>query len=317
MSALSKYLRAAGGIAAAAAMILFLLFPQRYSQSLLQGISLWAACVLPVAFPFMFLTALFTKTSLFRGISRLLSPAAERLFRVSGAGGALAVVSAFSGYPVGAKLVLEHTRRTGDKSEAFRLALLCSVSGPSFLVGSLGGAMFRSAAAGWIALLSHLAGVWLVCIPLGMRTRPHPRSAPTATEDSPLSESVMQSVLSVLCVGGFIALFSVLLQMLTDLHLLSALSAPFGRHATTAEAFFCGLLEMTSGCARLAQSPSPFSLALCVFLVTLGGACVLLQQFAYLSAAGVRCLPFLAVKAAQATLAALIAFPLSLLFGVQ
>lgn len=315
MTALKKFPRGAVGGAIGVIILLFLLFPQRYSQSLLSGISLWAACVLPVAFPFMFFTALFSRTAAFRAISRLLSPVSGGLFRISGTGGAICAMSALSGYPVGARLVSEYARTTKDKSETFRLAVLCSVSGPSFLVGSLGGRMFCDPAAGWIALFSHLMGVWLVCLLFRQRSAA-PKAPPVGTAGNPpLADHVMQSVLSVLCVGGFIALFSVLLQMLSDLRVFSFLTAPFRDGAPIAEAFLCGLLEMTSGCARLAQSPSPLSLALCVFLVTLGGACVLAQQFAYLSGAGVRFLPFLAVKTAQAALAALIAWALALLCG--
>ncbi len=60
---------------------------------------------------------------------------------------------------------------------------------------------------------------------------------------------------------------------------------------------------MTSGCALLSQSVTPLSAALCCFLVTFGGLCVLVQQIAYLSHAKVKILPFVAVKLLQAAIA--------------
>ena len=70
---------------------------------------------------------------------------------------------------------------------------------------------------------------------------------------------------------------------------------------------------MTAGCNLFSQDPRPLSLALCAFLVTFGGFCVLVQQLAFLTRAGIKPLPFLAVKFVQGLLAAAICFPLSLL----
>lgn len=291
------------------AMAFFLSAPVKYAECVREGISLWAVSVLPVTFPFLFLTALLTQTKLYRALSRAATPLANGVFRVSGAGGCAALLSLLSGYPVGARTVSElYKRGEIGQEEVFRLACLCSTSGPMFLVGTVGAVMFSSPAAGWILMLSHLLGVQLVCVLLRIKKPPLPKRLPALTEQSgnPLFDGLYSAVISILCAGGAIAVFFAFGQMLSDL----LVFLPLGK---TELGVMRGLLEMTAGCSFLAQAPSPLSLALCAFLVTFGGACVLVQQLAFLSDTGIRPLPFILVKIAQGTLAALICFPLACL----
>lgn len=286
----------------AAVMIAFLTLPARYGKSVREGVSLWAVSVLPATLPFLFLTALFTRLRLFPKLAKATAPAAEKLFAVSGTGACAALLSVLSGYPVGARTVLDLCERGAiAKEERFRLACLCSTTGPMFLVGAVGANMFCSAAAGWVLFASHLSGVWtgVFLLRLFSRKQTLPRTLPLSADrgGNALSESLYSSVISVLCVGGAIAIFYAVGQMVADL--LSA--AGMGGVAL---AVARGLLEMTAGCALLAPDATALNMALCAFLVTFGGTCILVQQLAFLQPAGVKALPFLAVKLLQGTLAA-------------
>ncbi|MDE5896832.1 MAG: hypothetical protein K2H43_03335 [Clostridia bacterium] len=290
------------------AMALFLISPARYSQSVREGVSLWAVSVLPATFPFLFLTALFTRFRLYGKLSRALSPLTGRLFAVSGAGGGAALLAMLSGYPVGARSVSDLAERGAiPAEETFRLACLATTSGPMFLVGGVGTAMFQSPLCGWILLGSHLIAVSIVCLILRFGKKAAPsRPAVTLRHENVLYDSLYSSVISILCVGGSIAVFYAFGQMLADL----TAFLPLG---DTGIALLRGLLEMTAGCALLSQDPCALSLALCAFLVTFGGICVLVQQLAFLGKAGVKPLPFLGVKFLQGVLAAAICYPLALL----
>lgn len=299
-------------LSVALAMALFLARPARYAEAVLDGVSLWAANVLPAAFPFLFLTSLLTGLPPFSAAAGKLARPAGRVFRLSGAGAAAAILAALSGYPVGAKMVLGLAEDgTVGGEETFRLACLCSTSGPMFLVGSVG-MMYGSAGAGWILLASHLLAVWTVCFLLGIgKTAPSVPPARRAPDRALLYHSVLQAVLSILCVGGLIALFAAFSRMASDLGIFRALSPLFGGNTAYAEGVLGGLLEMTTGCAALSRLKTPLSLACCCALATFGGMCVLCQQTAFLSQAGVRLLPFLGVKLLQAALAFLFCLALA------
>lgn len=315
MSVAKKILALSASATVLFAMTVFLTSPARYAESVSTGISLWAVSVLPATFPFLFLTALLTSLRPYAVFSQKLSPAAGKLFRISGAGGGAAILSALSGYPVGARMVCDlFQNRLIPRDEVFRLSCLCSTSGPMFLVGTVGALMFQNPQAGWLMLLSHLGAVWLVCFFLRFTAKPVLYATPEIRPSSftALSDSLWNAVVSVLCVGGFIALFYCFGQMLCDLGLFSALSALFGGSAY-AEGVCRGLLEMTTGCAALSAFRTPLAIALSAAIVTFGGMCVLCQQAAYLSRAGVKMLPFLGIKLLQAVLAFTICYPLALL----
>ena len=300
---------AAPALPALAAFIAFLLFPARYAERVSEGISLWAISVLPVTLPFLFLTLLLSRMPAFARVSRKLSPEFAKCFRVSGAGGCAAVLSVLSGYPAGARAVLDLWERGClAREERLRAACLATTSGPAFLAGTLGA--IAGSAVGWLLFAAHLAGVWSVSFLLGRRAEPPAAVPPPAQVQvqtgSAVTESLSAAVLSVLAVGGAIALFYAFGCMIGDL------LAPV-RLPPAAAAFLQGLAEMTSGCVFLLQDPMPAHIALCAFLVTFGGACVLVQQWSFLRRTGIRLFPFLLVKAAQGIAAALAAYALALL----
>lgn len=313
---------------AAALLLLLALRPQRYAAACAEGIALWAKVVLPALFPFLVLTAWIARSGMIVGLGRKLSPLLRRCGLPAASAGAF-LLSIVSGYPVGSRVVADLQRR-GEigRADAERLSILCSTSGPMFILGSVGSAMFGGGKAGAVLLTAHLFGVLAIALPvLLFRKRsaaaepsPSPAAqrsaarairAPQARAPSDtLGETVREAVLSVLCVGGFIALANVALCAAEDLLLLAPLRAlaelclcPFGAQAC-AEGIVYGLIEATRGCAALAAADAA-GLPFAAFAITFGGASILAQQLAFLRPVGVRAGRFIAVKAAQGCAAAL------------
>ena len=322
------------------ALLLFLLCllftaPARYAEACIQGMALWAKAVLPALFPFLILTGLLTKLGAAQKLADRLSPLTEKI-GLPGSAAYCLLVSLLSGYPVGSRTVADLYKGGAiTREQAKRMSVLCSTSGPMFLVGSVGGAMFGSAAAGAVLLAAHLLaviGVYLALYFANRRkkrnihagqTAPAPHAglkktmpphalrvqnktaAPHADTDGILAASVQSGVLTVLCVGGFIAFFSVLMQALSDLHISAPLerllSFPLAAAGSegAAAGLTAGLLEATQGCASIAASGAPLALPLCAFLVTFGGGSILAQQLAFLTGAGVKAGPFIGIKILQ------------------
>ena len=301
--------------AASAALLVILILaavsPQRYAAACLNGLKLWLNFIVPTLFPFFVFTALLTKLGALSKGSLHFAPAMQKLFRLPGAAAYCFAMSALSGYPVGSRILceLKENGLIGD-GEMQRAAALCSTSGPMFVIGSVGASMFGSAAYGAILLASHLAAVTGVSF-LSARFAPPAPAAPLPAlrrADNALYESVYGSVLSVLCVGGFIALFFVLTEMLTAFRILlpvgkffSLLFSAFGAESA-GQGFALGLAEVTHGCSAIASSGAA-ALPPAAFLVTFGGGCILAQQIGYLKKAGVKAGRFIGMKAAQAAAA--------------
>ncbi len=300
-----KLLKVLPACLALVAMALFLIRPARYGESVLRGVSVWAVSVLPATFPFLFLSALFAASPLFARMADLVSRPAGTFFRVSGDGACTALLAMVSGYPVGARCIFDLHKDGLLGEEKFRLACLATTSGPMFLVGTVGSGMWGSPALGWLLLFCHLFGVWTVSFLLSRFAPPPKKSAlfrlPPRKD---LFDMLSSAVVSILYVGGSIALFTAFGQMLAD--------AFPPTMSEVGSSVLRGLVEMTTGCAALAKCPSSLSLALSCFLVTFGGACVLCQEIGFLYKAGVKPLPFLAVKFLQGILAGGMCYALAL-----
>lgn len=301
-------------------LLVFSCFPARYMRACLDGITLWATCVLPSTLPFLFLTGLFTRLGYVRRLSKGCAPLTSALFRLPGVSGYCLFMSFLSGYPVGAKTLSDLTQiGAASPSEATKMSVLCSSSGPLFILGSVGMGMFSDGKIGLILLASHFAAILLSGIALRFyKTSPAAGYLPALKRaDNVLYDCIYSSVISVLCVGGFIAVFYTLAVMLNDWQVLtpfSALLSALGVPEDGAQGFARGLVEMTGGCRVLAAAKTLFSVAACAFLITFGGVSILFQQIVYLKKAGVKLRFFLPVKLLQAFLAAAIAFFLALLF---
>lgn len=257
--------------------------PTRYLAAFSSGVSLWAVSVLPSSFPFLFGVGLLSDTGLTQKIERRLSPFFRFLFGVSGVGGGIFVLSFLSGYPVGAKLLSESGL---PPLEQEKLSPLTSHVSPLFAVGCIGSLL--SVKAGWIVLISNFLAVLLTGIIFRGR-KIEGKEGTLIVHKTELKERMISSLLSVLSVGGYVALFSALSLMIEDV---LPLTLPY----------LSGLVEMTIGCQRVASLP--LAIPLSAFYVTFGGACILLQQLTFLS---VKPLPFLLTKLFEGILAFLIA----------
>lgn len=306
------FLTAAALLCAAA---LLALSPQKYAGTCAEGIALWAKAVLPALFPFLVLSTLLARAG--KGAARRLEPLMRRV-RLPAAAALCFFLSALSGYPVGSRTVADCAQRGEVPPRSLlRTAVLCSTSGPMFLLGTVGGALYADARAGAILLAAHLASALLICLgtlPFAKKIPASPAAPPRGAEEGrSFSDSVQSAVISVLCVGGFVALFYVIGQMLEDIGalrpaqaLFALLLAPAENAQQLAGGLARGLLEATQGCAALAAAGGMLALPLTAFVVTFGGASILAQQLAFLCPAGIKALPFIALKAAQGLLAFLL-----------
>lgn len=300
-------------ITSAAAFLLLVLFaavflssPARFGQSVLNGLMLWLTAIVPTALPLLVVLSLMVRSPAFLSLTRRLSPFAEKLFRIPGAGAGAMLLSLLSGYPAGARTVAELASEGRlQKGDVFCTTCLASTSGPAFCLGAAA-AMFGSPAAGMVLFGSHLLAVWSAGFLLPRLTRhkaePAPPPLPKARE--PFSALLISAVQAVLSVGALIALFFCLKEMLFSI--LPPLSG-YG------EGILSGLLEVTAGVSALAKLKTPLSLALAAAEVSFGGLCVNAQQLSFLTGTGVKMLPFLLVKCAHGLLAFAFCYPLALL----
>lgn len=290
-----------------------IIYPERYVACCFGGFALWAECVLPSLFPFMAITLIFIKTGIAAKAALPLKKVTG-VFRLPPAAAACFVMSVCSGYPAGSRAVAEfYENGCLDKADCKKLAALCSTSGPLFVIGSVGVKMLGSKTAGWILLLAHAAAVLSVGLIIALFSRKKPlapyKYAPA--DENALYSAFYGAVVSVAVAGGFIAFFCVAAQIACDFNLLYPLQRLLclALDEKTASAVCRGLIEVTAGCGALSASGSRLTLPLTGFLITFGGASIILQQLSYFLKAKVNPLYFICVKFIQGAVCFLILLP--------
>lgn len=296
-------------IAACAVLIFFggviILFPDRYLAVCFDGLCLWAESVLPSLFPFMIITLLLIKMGAAQVAAKPFGRLSRKL-KLPNVGVPLFLMSVFSGYPAGSRILYEYCQQgLIDKSEAKKLAPLLSTCGPLFALGTVGSRAFGGDGAGVKILCACLVSVistsLIYCLIAGRKQPPPPVRKLTANGGDALYSSFYGGVTACLVAGGFICFFYTLSQVIADFNIfkpLSMLLSPlFGKKASNA--LCSGLCEATGGCFSLAAAGGFFALPLAGFLITFGGASILLQQLCYLTKCGIKPAFFIGFKFLQ------------------
>lgn len=301
-------------------LLLTVLNPDKYVNSALDGIKLWALVVLPALLPFFFITALLSKLGLTDFLAKTLKKPCAKLFRSGGYCAYVFCMSVLSGYPVGAKIIADLSKNgLVGQDEATRLSCLCSTSGPLFIVGSVGYGMFHDKNVGFCIIIAHV----LSAVFCGLFFRFYGKDNPNknfllnkTAVGNVLYDCVYSSVISVLIVGGFICVFSTFITAFKSVNFFLPITALFKNliPKDLLSAFLYGFIECTTGCKMLALCDlSTYSVAFTSALISLGGLSVWAQSIAFLSSANVNVKVFCLSKTVQAVIAfllSLILFPL-------
>ncbi|QUH26231.1 sporulation integral membrane protein YlbJ [Serpentinicella alkaliphila] len=258
------------------------LFPRQSVNAAYNGLMVWFTIVLPALLPFFIGSELLIRLGVIKFIGALLEPMMRPLFNVPGTGSFAFAMSITSGYPVGAKIV-SRLRLNNEISriEAQRLIAFCSTSGPLFMIGAVSVGMFRSAELGILIALTHYLSIILIGILFRFYKSKHDLSALKQKKYSPirnafiqlrdhqrnsppigihLGNAVRESINTMLLVGGFIILFSVIIEILKLIgfisffaRFISLVLIPFNLDVAYIEALITGLFEITMGCKMLSE----------------------------------------------------------------
>lgn len=308
-------------------VICLVIDPARYIASVYNGIVLFATSVAPALFPFFFFTRILTSVGTAQILGDALKKPIAKLYNCPSVGGYVFFMSAISGYPVGSRLLSDmYAAGVIDRRQAKAVSAFTSTSGPLFVVGTVGTVMFGSASFGYLLLAVHFAGAVLN----GFIYRIKKADAKEYAEllrtppdfDDLLGKSMTSALTSLFVVGGYIAIFSMIADVLTDFGIVDALAAPLsslysaiGWDPAMAHGTVLGLIEITRGCQSLSQCGAQIKTVLPVAagLLSFGGLSVSLQSLTFLGNCKIRPLFYLATKTTQAAISFALALAVSCL----
>lgn len=309
-------------------VICLLLFSSNNLIAAQNGLALWATKVLPTLFPFFVATELLCQTNFTYILGKLLNKFMKPVFNVPGESAIAIILGTISGYPVGAKVVCNlKQQKIISKIEAERLIAYTNNSGPLFILGTVGIALFGNVKIGVILLIAHILASLLVayCFKFWKKdkfdinyreTKFNSKLTPMKILDigEILGNSIKKAISTILLIGGFIVIFSVILSILETsgvLNLLSEALLNFGIPKEISLSMLSGVIELTNGVnltATLSNSYYTLSILLTSFLLGFGGFSVLLQVYSIIAKENISIKPYFYGKLLQGLFSVIFTF---------
>ena len=331
------YLYAGAAIAVTAMIVAF---PKDSFEASLDGLRVWWEIVFPALLPFFVAAEVLMGLGVVHMLGVLLEPLMRPLFNVPGAGAFALAMGLASGYPMGAKITAElRSRRMCSQIEAERLLSITNTADPLFMTGAVAVGMLGDPRLGIVIVLSHYAASILLGLIIrfygGNEQEQVPYKQPARTsllrraadalvsaresDGRPigqlLGDAVRDSVTTLLLVGGFIIVFSVMTRVLSAVgvtHLiatpLSVALRPFGVDPSILDALVEGFFEITIGCEEASRATTPLETKLIAISAIIGwsGLSVCGQVASIVHETGIRLRSYVSSRIIHAALAACI-----------
>lgn len=322
---------------------LFTVFLVIFSSSNLlaaqNGLTLWATSVIPSLFPFFVATELLSYTNVVSVLGKFFNKFMKPLFNVRGEGSFAFFMGIISGYPVGAKIACNlRESNLCSKEECERLLAFTNNSGPLFIMGTVGIKMFGSSIIGFLLLITHIfasisIGIcfrfWkyssIASLPYKNISNNNSLITKKVTLNNlgeVISKSIVSSISTILNIGGFIVIFSVIISMLkysNILFLLKPVCSFLNIPANLAESFILGIVEITNGIfaiSTISLKKLSVNIILTAFLLGCGGISILLQVWSIVSKTDLSIKPYIIGKLLHGVFSAVYVFLFILIFPI-
>ena len=309
------------------------------------GLKLWANTVVASLFPFFIATNLLSHTNVLSVISKYFNKIMRPLFNVPGEGAYAFILGLISGYPVGAKIVTDlRNSNLCTKDEGERMLCFTNNSGPLFIIGTVGITLFANSTIGLLLLVTHILAALTVGIILGINSRlskslqynskilsilkhnsddrqkaRNNQSNSTICTFSNLGEilsnAILESSKTIIMIGGFVVIFSVIISILNTskmMELLSLALCPILKFLhvdlSFAKSILAGIIELTNGLSivsGIANKSISINIVICAFLLGFGGISVMLQVLSITSKSDLSIRKYFCGKLLQGIIAAL------------
>lgn len=283
----------------AASMVIF---PEVTESGAKTAIIIWANAIVPVLLPFFIFSDFIKRTGNLEKIPLNIYPFA---------------MAFLSGYPVGAKicgdLVIDGSF---SREEGIRTLSWSMVTGPAFMLGTIG-SLLGSSRAGMVVAIAHYLGAFAngfffsVSVHAGTCKEP---AKPSKTREErfcgenislldQFTSAIMTGFRSMAVILAYLMIFMIGIDFLEMAGVFDFVGNPLLTSAMK------GMLEMTAGCSMIGMCDAGISVktVICAVLVSFGGLSVAGQSVSMLSGSGIGITDILKVKAGHGIFAGILA----------
>lgn len=312
--------------------VFLIIFPGISIKAATKGLNLWFSIIIPSLLPFFVVFEIINKSGIVKLIGVVLEPIMRPLFNVPGCSSLILAAGTFGGYPMGAKLTsdLKKDKAISD-IEAERLISFTNNSGPVFIIGAVCAGMLQMPELGPILLICHITS----SLTVGILFRFYKKNSSEKVENRKgviksivtswksinfsniggiIGESVKSSMLVLISVGGFIIVFSVIINLLIETGIISNLSQYLSNILNLPQnsigSILCGFVELTTGTHMQSQLNIPLmeKLMALSFMIGWSGLSVHMQVISILSSCNIKPNTYILGKTLQSILSPIYLF---------
>ncbi|SFD82850.1 sporulation integral membrane protein YlbJ [Lentibacillus persicus] len=315
-------------------------YPDQSLEASIRGLNMWWEIVFPSLLPFFITAELLIGFGFVKFIGVLFEPIMRPLFNVPGSGSFAWAMGMASGYPTGAK-ISARLREEGQLTqiEAERLVSFTNASSPLFIFGAVSVGFFYDVKLGIVLAASHYIGNALVGVCMRFYGRRAELKVPKSKKPSAsiirafremhrtrindprpfgkiVGDAVLNSIQTLVMVGGFIILFSVFTKLLyiagispIIATLFQYLLQIFMLPVDLALPLFSGLFEITLGANLISQEKSANLLEKIIvvsFILGFNGLSVQAQVASILAPTDIRFAPYFFARILHGIFAAIL-----------
>ncbi|MCK8827825.1 sporulation integral membrane protein YlbJ [Natroniella acetigena] len=323
--------------------IALIIYSEQAFEAAVNGLHTWWEIVFPALLPFFIIAEILMGLGVVHFMGALLEPLMRPIFKVPGIGAFAVAMGLASGYPIGAKITGRLRReKLCTQVEGERLVSFANTADPLFMVGAVAIGMFGQPKLGVILAVAH----YISCLVVGFILRFYnPKTnnqdvihnqtteknilkkafkelyKARKNDNRPfgqlLGDSIKESVNTLLLIGGFIILFSVLTEILTAIGITSLLSSligfflkPFGFEESLILPIISGLFEITNGSHLASQTTAPLEQQIIIAsgIIAWSGLSVHAQVAAMVEGTDIRLKPYLFSRVLHGIFASLTTF---------
>lgn len=312
-------------------MISLILFSETNLESAQKGLLLWANSVVPTLFPFFVATEILCSTNIIYLAGKYLKKFVKKIFNVPGEGSIALILGIISGYPTGAKVIV-NLKKNGilSKEESERLIAFTNNSGPLFILGTIGISFLNNKTLGYILLLTHI----LACLTVGIIFRNWKKNRNVSFRKNEIytknktitlssfgeifGNSIKKSILTILNIGGFIVIFSVIISILDNSKIFVFINTFCNEIGISGEiiiGIIKGMIELTNG-TKIVSAFGIKYIPLLSFLIGFGGFSVLLQVYSVIAKENISIKPYIYGKILQGVFSYLYTSAILVIFNI-
>lgn len=316
-------------------------YPDQALEASLRGLEMWLEKVFPSLLPFFITAELLIAFGVVRFIGVLCEPIMRPLFNVPGVGSFAWAMGMASGYPTGAKITVRlREEKQITKLEGERLVSFTNACSPLFIFGVVATVFFNDPKLGILLAIAHYGGNALVGICMrfyggkdnekedqtgkrkvsllrAFKEMHESRLADTRPFGEIFGDAVINSIKTLVMVGGFIIIFSVFIKLLFIIGVSPILSSGFqlllhlfNMPIELALPIFSGLFELTIGSdliTNVAVDPLIAKIIAVSFILGFNGFSVQAQVASILAKSDIRFSPYFFARIIHGLFACVIA----------